>query len=372
MATTGQSRARVGRRELTSMLTLLIATHAFLNYPNEASVSGLEAAWMEPIISGVVALIAFLVMDGLFRRFFPGVGLLDVIKIALGKYLSVVLSLALAAYFILVTAAIMRQFVETVIITVLPSTPIVVVSALFIIAVGYVATCGLEAVVRVAQLAFPLFVLGILGLCLLTMNWWHPVLLLPFWGTGVQSIALGSLRTSSVFINILLLTVIYPHAKDHRDLRKVGVHSTIYGVLLLVAFLLVYHMVFAPTETAKLSSPIYSVARLIHIGRFVQRIESIYIFIWVSAAVLKMSITTWAATYILTYTFDWPTYRPIIPAIGLLCWAVSLFPSDVISVVRTEYSTVMTWSWVVIFVLPLVFLLVGMMRQRMKRGAPSV
>jgi spore germination protein KB len=370
--TTGQSRARVGRRELTSMLTLLIATHAFLNYPNEASVSGLEAAWMEPIISGVCALIAFLIMDALFRKFFPGVGLLDVMKTAFGKYVSIIFSLALAAYFIMVTAGIMRQFAETVIITVLPSTPIIVVSALFVITVSYVATCGLEAVVRVAQLAFPLFVFGMLGLCILTMNWWHPVLLFPFWGAGISSIAMGSVRTSSVFLNILLLSVIYPHAKDHRDLRKVGVRSTIYGMLLLVAFLLVYHMVFAPTETAKLSSPIYSVARLIHIGRFVQRIESIYIFIWVSAAVLKMAITTWAATYILTYTFDWPSYRPIIPAVGLLCWALSLFPTDVVSVIRSQYDTLMMWSWIVIFVLPIVFLVVGLMRQRMKRGAHSV
>ncbi|KPV45469.1 GerAB/ArcD/ProY family transporter [Alicyclobacillus ferrooxydans] len=370
--TVGNVKARVGRRELTSMFTLFVAAHAFLDYPDQVSEYGFEAAWMEPLLAGIMALVVFLAMDQLFRRFFPGKGLLEVLRIGFGRYVSTAIALALAGYFIFVTASIMRQFSETVIITVLPATPILVVSAMFVATVAYVATCGLEAVVRVAQIAFPIVIIAFIGLCLLTMNWWHPALLFPFWGSGIGSLAIGGYKTSAIFLNVLLLSIIYPHAQDYRDLRKVGVRSTLYSMLLLTAFLLVYHMVFAPLETQNLASPIYSLARVIHAGRFIQRIESIYIFIWVSAAVLKMSITIWAAAYILTDTFQWPSYRPIMPALALLCASISLTTSDVASVVRSQEDTMLDWGWIVALGVPLAILLIGTFRQQLKRGDARV
>ncbi|MCL6516768.1 GerAB/ArcD/ProY family transporter, partial [Alicyclobacillus sp.] len=135
-------------------------------------------------------------------------------------------------------------------------------------------------------------------------------------------------------------------------------------VIVLTAFTLCYHMVFAPEETTKLASPMYALARLIHIGHFVQRLESVFVFMWVSAAVVKLAITLWSAAYMLAAGFGWPTYRPLLPALCLLSLAISLLPHDVASAFDLHGEILMRWGWIIAFALPLVLLGVGAMRRR--------
>jgi spore germination protein KB len=363
-----QEKARIGAKEFTALLVLLVSSHVFLDYPRYVSMSGLEAAWMEPIISGVVSLILFLIVDKLFRARFTGMDIVDVSRLAFGRFGAVLIALVFALFFLLITANIMRQFAENVITTVLPNTPIVLVSTMFILAIGYVAHCGLEGVARISYIALPILVLGVGALCLMTMNWWNPSLLFPFWGTGIGSVTVGSLQSSSIFINVLLLCIIYPHAHDPKSFRKVGIISTLITIAILTAFVVCYHMVFSPIETTKLTSPMYSMARLIHIGRFVQRLESVFVFMWVSAAVVKMSVTLWASAYLLGSAFAWPTYRPILPALGLLCIALSLLPSDIATVFQIDHDYFLKWSWVLVFLVPVLILFAGMMRRRNRGG----
>lgn len=367
-----QEKARIGAKELTALLTILVASHVFLTYPRFVSESGMEAAWMEPILSGVVALVIFLMVDKMFRKYFPGMNIVHVSRIAFGRFGAVFVSIIFSLYFLAVTANIMRQFTENVIATVLPSTPILVVSFLFILSIGYVAHCGLEGVARISYIALPILIIGVAVLCLLTVNWWNPSYLFPYWGAGLKAIGIGSLRSSSIFINVLLLCIIYPHAHDPKAFRQVGVVSILLTVAILTGFIVCYHMIFSPSEATKFTSPMYSVARLIHMGRFVQRLESVFILMWVSSAVVKMSITLWASAYLLASAFAWPTYRPILPALGLLCISASMLPHDVASVFITNQEYFMRWSWILIFIVPLLILWIGILRRpnrgRLKRA----
>ncbi|MCL6517130.1 GerAB/ArcD/ProY family transporter, partial [Alicyclobacillus sp.] len=248
-----QEKAKVGAKELTAMMTVLVAIHVFLDYPAYVSKYGLEAAWMEPVISGVLALVLFLLAEGLLRRFFPNQSIVEVVRGTLGHGVAALIGAVIAAYFILVTASIMREFMENVITSVLPTTPILVVGGLFILTVAYMVHTGLEGIARVSTMAWPVLALGVVALCLLTINYWHPEFLVPLWGAGPRQVLLGSVNSAAIFLNVLLLCVLYPHAHNPRDLRRVGVISTVQTVIVLTAFTLCYHMVFAPEETTKLA-----------------------------------------------------------------------------------------------------------------------
>ncbi len=349
-----QQKASIGGKEMTAMLTILVAVHSFLNYPRIVSLSAYEAAWMEPVLSGVISLVVVLILDALFRRYFSNMGLVEVFRDRFGPVVTGALSVVIALYFLVITATIMREFSENVITTVLPNTPIYIVGGLFVCAVVYVAFCGLEAIARVSFLALPVFIVGIFALCLFTINQWKPALLLPFWGSGVPNIVWGTLDNTTIFSNIIVLCMIRIHTHDPKEFRTIGIKSTLYATFILALFLVVYHMVFMPQEANKLTSPMYSLARIIHIGRFFQRLESIFIFMWVSAAVAKMAITLWCAAYALSVGFNWPVLRPILPALGLLCFAGSLLPKDMAFVLDYLDVIVWKWTWLIEFALPIV------------------
>lgn len=361
-----QQSAKVPSRELTAMLIILVSTNAFLTYPRYVSQSANQAAWMEPIISGLGTLLLFYLVEWIMRNYFNDLDIVEICKELFGKLAAAVLGVLFACYFLCSTASVMREFTENVVSTVLPSTPILLVAGVFMLAVAYIAYAGLEGIARTAYVFLPILVIGIVGLCLATMNWWEPAFLLPFWGNGVSQIFVGSFQYSSIFTNVLLLTIIYPHAHDATKMKTIGLYSILVSTALLVVLMLSYNMVFSPQETSHSSFALYQLARLIYMGPFFQRVESVFIFLWVTAATVRMAVTLWGAAYLVSKAFGWPTYRPGVPALAMLTLGVGMWLDNWIEVVNLDGTYLMRWGWVVVFALPVAILVIGWISLRMR------
>ncbi|MFD1678203.1 GerAB/ArcD/ProY family transporter [Alicyclobacillus fodiniaquatilis] len=361
-----QKDAKVGANEMSAMLILFVATNAFLTYPRYVSNSAYEAAWMEPIISGAGTLVLFIFVEWILSRYFNGLDIVEVCKEVFGRIGAAFFALIFSVYFLLSTAAVVREFTENVISTVLPSTPILLIGAVFMGAVGYIAYAGLEGICRTSYIFLPVLFVGIVVLCLATVNWWHPSLLLPLWGRGIPDVFAGSFRYSAIFANVLLLTIIYPHVKDSNQMRKIGYVSIIGSTLVLVILIITYHMVFPAAETGKSTFAMYRLARMIYIGRFFQRTESVFIFLWVTSATVKMAVTIWGAAYLMGKAFGWPSYRPGIPALSLLSFSLSLWVENWIQVINLDEKYLLRWGWIVVFALPLLICVLGMFAVKKK------
>ncbi|WAH36575.1 GerAB/ArcD/ProY family transporter [Alicyclobacillus dauci] len=362
-----QAKAKVKANELTAMLMIFVTTNAFLTYPRYISRSAYEAAWMETVISGIGTLVLFLIVEKIFRRYFRNLDIVEVSKEVFGRVGAAVVAVVFAVYFLCSTAAVVREFTENVVSTVLPATPILLVGAVFMFAVGYIAYAGLEGICRTAYIFLPILLVGTLGLCVATMNWWHFTYLFPLWGTGVPRILSGSLQYSSIFANVLLLTIVYPHVHDAaKKMRQIGFVSIIGSTALLTALVLTYLMVFPAVETGQSSFAMYRLARVIHLGPFFQRVESVFIFLWVTSATVKMAVTLWGAAYLIGKAFGWPSYRPGIPALSLISFSLGMWLENWIEVINLDAKYLMRWGWLVVFALPLAIVLVGMLGQKVK------
>ncbi|MCL6631368.1 MAG: endospore germination permease [Alicyclobacillus herbarius] len=357
-------KARIGTKELIAMMTLFVSTDTFLSFPQHATAMTLEAAWMVPLLAAVIALAIFLYVENMLRKHFYGMDIVEVTVDSLGSIAGSVLAIVLGLYFVCETAGVMRQFSEHVTTTVLPNTPILVVGAMYTITIAYIAYHGLEGICRIAYLLMPILLVGAIGLCLLTANWWHPLMLLPIFGAGVSHILFAAASDAAVFMNVLLLCVVYPHAHNPRSLRSVGIWSIVVPALLMAGFIATYNMVFPAIETRLAAFPLYQLARIIYLGRFVQRMESIFIFLWVTVAIVRMGMSLWAAAYLFARGLHWPTPRPAIPALALLCFALSLLPADVGQAVHLVETYLIACGAIIIFGLPVLLVTIGALRRR--------
>lgn len=363
-----QQTVKVPSRELTAMLIILVSTNAFLTYPRYISQSGYQAAWMEPILSAILTLILFYLVEWIMRTYFNNLDIVEICKELFGRVPAAAVGVLFATYFLCSTAAVMREFTENVVSTVLPSTPILLVAGVFMLAVSYMAYAGLEGIARTAYIFLPVLIIGIVGLCLATVNWWKPTFLLPLWGNGIGQVLKGSFQYSSIFANVLLLTIIYPHAHDPTNMKKIGLYSIVVSTALLVILMLAYNMVFSPQETSRSSFALYQLARLIYMGPFFQRLESVFIFLWVTAASVRMAVTLWGAAYLFGKSFGWPTYRPGVPALAMLTLGIGMWVDNWIEVVNLDGTYLISWGWVIVFALPVVILLSGGIILRIKGG----
>lgn len=341
-----------GVGEWTALLVIYMAADVFLSYPSRVAEETAEAAWMVPLISGAIAILAYVLIHLGMRRY-TAEGLLDVVERTLTPVGSIVVGLVGTAYFLIQTALVMREFTETVVATVLPATPALIVTVLFLGILMYYAYKGLEGLTRVAILLSVLLALGLLLLLVLPLTWFHGYLLTPVLGKGVGPIVLYGLTNTSMFAGVFILAVLRPTVRNQRHTLRIGVMSSLLTALIMAAVLVVFVGTFAVAVTGKVPFPMYQLARLIYVGRFVQRVESLFVFIWTAAAIIKMGMGLWLSAYLYARAFRMPVFRPLIMPMGMIIFIVSFLPPDFITVVQLSGQLLERFGWAVTIVMPL-------------------
>lgn len=336
---------RVGTAELTALLTIYTGTQVFLNYPARVAEESVSAAWMVPLVSGVVALLFFWILYAALKRF-PGEDLLRAAERVLGVIPSAVMALLFAAIFLLQTALVMREFTETVVTTVLPETPSAVIAFLFMGVVVYYAYKGLEGLTRMSILLAFFLGAGILLLLAMSLTWFNPHLLEPLWGRGGANILSSGLMNTSQFMNLLILAIVYPAVRRRGQFFQIGSLSIALTAILFSAVVAVFVGTFSGAPNGTVPFPLYQLARLIYLGRFVQRLEAVFVFLWTAGAVIQMGFGLWMAAYLYASVFRMPVYRPILFPFALLLLVLANLPPDFPTVLDVSRRIFEPYGWI--------------------------
>lgn len=356
----------VGKVELISLLTIFSGTDVFLSYPQQLVLLAAHSAWMIPLIAAVPALYVFSFIGRIIREF-DLESLLSFGQKDLGLKGGGVIGILFVLYFTLASASEMRQFTETVVTTVLPKSPVGYVALPFILVITYFAYMGIEGLTRVAWVAGPWLLLGVALLLVFNLNWARVEYLSPIWGNGVEQTLFHGFWFSGVFTNVLLIGILAPLLREKRQFLQVGTWSILLTAFVYTAFMLMFIMVFSTEVANKMPFPMYQFARMIYMGRFVQRLESAFVFIWVACAVIKIATGLWAASYITANALRMPVFRPLVIPFALIIYSLSFLPRSFPETLHYDVSYILGWSWLIVLVIPALLVLQTKYRRR-KRG----
>lgn len=363
-----------GVAEWTALLTIYTSTDVFLSYPSRVAEQTAEGAWMVPLLSAMIAASVFWVVQLCMLRF-SQTGLITVLWERVSPVAGMVVALAGATFFLVQTALVMREFTETVVTTVLPSTPAAVVTILFLVVVMNYAYKGIEGMTRVAILLSVVMLGGLALLLILPLTWFDPSLLSPVMGKGVGPIVLSALTNTSMFIPPFVLSILQPSVRNQKHVLRIGLVSSLLTGAIISVVLIVFIGTFAVAVTGKIPFPMYQLARLIYVGRFVQRLESLFVFLWSAAAVIKMGLGLWLTAYLYARAFKMPLYRPLVVPFGLILFVVSFLPPDFTTVMNLSGQVLERYGWIVTMALPLLAALIAVvvdwLRERGRRHDPG-
>ncbi|ARU62353.1 hypothetical protein CBW65_16325 [Tumebacillus avium] len=353
----------LGRLELLSLCVLASVADAALIYPQQLVLFGLSAGWMIPLVSMLICLATWAVIGPMLVKAGPKGDLISLSKRYLGP-LQLPVLLIIALYLLIDVTALTRGFAEAVITTVLPRSPISFISIPFLLAVLYYAYQGVEGLSRVSWLVMPGTLLSFLGLLLLNANWFSYEYLFPLWGSGPVKIGIGGVLFTSVFLHLLILMVLGTRLRDRRDMVKIGYWSIVLTALMYALITFVFILAFSPDGAMRSPFPMYQLGRLIYIGRFFQRLEALFVFVWVTLALIKTSVSLWMICYLTASAFRMPVYRPLVFPIGLIIYALMFYPPGFAELIEWNNKYILTWGWVIVILLPVLLTYYFRMRQR--------
>ena len=115
--------------------------------------------------------------------------------------------------------------------------------------------------------------------------------------------------------------------------------------------------------------PFFEMARLVYLSRYIQRIEAIFILLWVIFGVLAIAVNIYMMLYIVTRIFNMPSLRPLIPLAVFIMAQLAMLPPDAGTTVEINNLVMRTFKPTILYGIPLLLLAALFIRKKMGRKA---
>ncbi|MGI5838665.1 MAG: GerAB/ArcD/ProY family transporter [bacterium] len=356
-----QTKERIGYAEAVALVATTIASKVYLSYPTAIQHIAGSAAWLLVLLTAAVAWAGFLLGAILLERF-PGKSLIGIAEAAGGPVTGVITGSILTAGILVMMATSLREFAENMIITALPETPISAIIGLFMLSIAIAVYLGLEIIARTCYVSF-LFTLGaVLAIVFLNIDKFNVNWLFPLLGKGMDKILPAALYRSSDYWELLVLALIAPAIKETASIRRIGRSCLLISAAVFTLVALANNLILSPAVAEEPYLLLYELARSVYLGRFVQRVEAIFVLIWGVGALQRLAVGFYLLVAVPAESLRLKDYRPFIAPLGILLFAVTFTPGGASTLFYLENHVLRTTAWIPYFLLPGLLLLLAAAR----------
>jgi spore germination protein KB len=315
-----------------------------------ASIAG-QDGWMSVLLSYVPDLVLIFLWSALAGDA-SGKSVVEHAEQLLGRWGGKAVGLMYAAFFLLLSALVLRNIGDFMTANILVQTPMLVVNMVFMVSIVYGAYLGLEVLARTGEILLP-WVLGIVVLMLLLLTPdIHFARLLPVFPEGILPSVKGVYPLSGFPIGELVLFLfLFQFGKQPRKLRIYFAASMAFTVFFGILVALATVSVMGVDITARSTFAVFELAKEIHVGNFFERVEVLMGGVWIVTIFVKLALSFYGANLLTAQVFRLSGYRVTILPFGVLVTALSIL------VTRNSAED----SWLIMGPYPLLALFFGLL-----------
>ncbi|MDZ5471583.1 endospore germination permease [Bacillus sp. 31A1R] len=320
---------KVGTREFVAIILLSMGIKFTDMTPTLLYKETANAAWMVPILSGLIMFVPLLFLLKLLK-FYKDKNLIEIIFSLTGKYVGFLLGMCLflSSYSSTVTNS--RSYVDIISTMFFPNTNIIVLFLLLIGSSYYLANRGLNTIANTAWISLPYIkAFMVIGILMVT-NQVNFNYIFPIGGYGALTIIKNSISYSSIFADIMFFSVVFPFFKNYESFRKASLIGYALVIFELVMFLTIYIMYFDFPGIENITYPFQEITRAVRLGRFITNIEAVFLGFWSVASIIRFSIYLYISTAIFAYSLKLKEFEPLLLPFGLLVILLGYLPENFI------------------------------------------
>ncbi|MGE5578709.1 MAG: GerAB/ArcD/ProY family transporter [Bacillota bacterium] len=312
----------ISGRQFMFMLAFLMGTKVLYMFPTVMARKSGSSAWISILIAAVLGLggvwgwIRWVDLTG-------STGFVWSLRKTCGRLLGDFVALATLVGLVAVTGWTVRLFAGGAVVGILPEFPIEALVWTSVIAGLYGAWLGLEAVGRAAGFFFwPTLISFVLVMASLWGEF-EPHYITPLWGLGVGNTILQGFLSSGAFGGIVAIGIMKPYVRKRQELSGKSVRGLLIAAAVLVIGLVFVAGVFPYPMSIDKADPLGAIARAVYLGRFIQRVEALFIFVWLLSTSVQLSFLYVICLVLVSELSGTGTYRPFAPALAVLTSAIA-------------------------------------------------
>lgn len=185
-------------------------------------------------------------------------------------------------------------------------------------------------------------------------------------GPGPGRILSAGWYTAAVFAEGVIFLWLYPFLRRKEKALKALWSGTAVAGMLLISVTIETVAIMGAAATAEETFPLLTVVRLITLGSFVERLESVFMIFWLVSAFVKLAVTFWASAFSLAQVLRIPSYKPLLLPLIAVYYTAAFIPDHILQVFYATSELVSRYWPIVGYAIPLILLVVLMTR----RGEP--
>ncbi|MGI6037114.1 MAG: GerAB/ArcD/ProY family transporter [Limnochordia bacterium] len=307
---------QIKAKQMLAMLIMIRIVPITITFPTITGNPQPREVWFANLISTLVALLILLLVVRLGAAH-PGKTIIEYSQTLLGPVLGKAAGLLLIAYWLHIAATTARTLGEAYTVAIMPETPIEVFMMVMVFLGANAARHGIEIVGRMSDNALWLILLFAFSLLILPFGQIDFQRLKPLWDSNLTSLLRTMGTTLAFFMEMTVIGMVIPYITDKKETTRHCIYGVTMAGLLIVSFSAVLVAAFGPT-VQHLSLPAYSLARLIEIATFFERVEAIPMGAWTLSSGLKLALFLWASALGLAQVFNLQRYQQLIYPLAIL------------------------------------------------------
>ena len=275
--------------QAVSIILTITFSQSILTFPKAImSVSG-SSSLLNILYVGIIAFVLCVLIYKLFNKF-PGLDLIDISEILGGKLFQKIIGFLFIAYIVFVSSILLRTFAYCLQVVYYPMTDLIFIIAIFAASIPIACNMKYNAIFKATLALIPIVLFSVVFLFIANAKYFNLQNVFPLLGNGINATFGIGVTNIFAFGGITALYLIPPLLKSHKQFKKVSLISitlsVIYFILSIATILLMFNQESFKNELM----PLYSAVRYIEFGTFFQRLDSIFLLIWVLASFCSLGV----------------------------------------------------------------------------------
>ncbi|MFS0555163.1 GerAB/ArcD/ProY family transporter [Brevibacillus sp. 179-C9.3 HS] len=297
-------------QQICLMTSTLIGV-GVLTLPRTTSSKLFEAGWIAPMIGSAGAFVSLWLIVKLSKRY-PGETFIEyshkvwgsIRRPWVGKVFSLPWIGIYLVYLYLSTAIVSRVFGEVVVTSVLLQTPLEVMLITMFLLVLFLCMQEVEVVARVNELLFPFIIFPLLFIALASFQKAEFGNLLPVNHISMRSMVEGVYEGIYSYSGFEIMFVFFAFAHKNTNKELAGFYSLLIIALLYMLIVVAGISVFGYEELQRVTWPTLELVKTTQVPGFIlERLESAFLAVWVSAVFTSVANAYYAVVYSLRQLF---------------------------------------------------------------------
>jgi spore germination protein KB len=315
---------------LTLLINFLLGSAIVVGVGGEAK----NDAWLAIALGGLIG-IGIITLNHFFVLRFPDMNIFQVFEFCLGRKVTILITFIYIVYFCYISARVIRDFGELMATAILPNTPIEIMSLTFCLLMGYSMYLGIEVLARTSEIFTPyifVFIL-LLAIFLLSTGELEFGRIQPILAEGFMPV-IKTAFTDLIFFpfgELVAFSVIYASVTNKKYSLRVSIVGVGVATILLIISSLLMIVTLGVDSVERSNFPLLSTARVVSIGKIIERIDALVVFMIMLGVFIKGSMFFYGGLKGLEFIFNLP-YRyfalPVAMIISLISVLVSVDFAD--------------------------------------------